>query len=44
MEIELNKIVQNPHQIRTISTDEELWELVSNDNYNYPLTTTRNAH
>jgi len=27
MEIELNKIVQNPHQVRTISTDEELWEL-----------------
>lgn len=27
MKIELTKIVESPHQVRTITTDEELWEL-----------------
>lgn len=27
MEIELARIIQNPHQVRDVSTDDELWEL-----------------
>jgi ParB family chromosome partitioning protein len=32
MEIELSKIVKSPHQVRTITTDEELWELAESIN------------